>query len=521
MQRRLLLIGAGALALVASAVGSTPSDAAPLPGATSCPMFPSNSFWRADVSALPVHAQSGTWVGSIGTTAKLKADFGSGLWDGGPIGIPYTTVPGNQARVPITFDYDDQSDPGPYPIPPNAPIEGGPQSDGDRHVLVVDRDTCHLWETWSSYPQNGGTSWTAGSGATWDLNSNAMRPQTWTSADAAGLPILPGLVRYDEILAGDIDHAIRFTAPLTDRRYVWPASHHAGAANNTAYPPMGSWLRLKASFNISGFSAANQVILRALKKHGMVLADNGSAWFMSGLPDERWNNDDLQTLRTIAGSAFEVVNVNSLPVSPTTSYAVQGGSPTTTTTPPTTTTAPPVTTTTVPPTTTTAPPVTTTTTTTPPASTTTTTPPAPNLVTNPGFETNLTGWTAGAKASLQRVATPHTGSWSVRVKRTSGKGDAVLDDNPSTVSSTAARPYSAAAWVSGPVGVRARLLVVERAGSTQVRQTSVDVTLASAGWRQITLSVLPPVAGHRLDVRVVAVGITTSQHLLVDDVELR
>ena len=195
--------------------------------------------------------------------------------------------------MPVSFDYADESDPGPYPIPPNAPIEGGPTSSGDRHVLVVDRDACRLWELYSAYPQNGGTSWTAGSGATWDLRSNAMRPLGWTSGDAAGLPILPGLVRYDEVAAGEIDHAIRFTAPRTANAYVWPASHKAptGGASD---PPMGAWFRLKASFDISGFSAQNQVILRALKKHGMVLADNGSSWFMSGAPDPGWNDDDLQ-----------------------------------------------------------------------------------------------------------------------------------------------------------------------------------------------------------------------------------
>ena len=230
----------------------------------------------------PFIPQSATWIASIGATAGLKADFGSGAWDGGPIGIPYTTVPGTQAKVPVSFDYDDESDPGPYPIPPNAPIEGGPSSTGDRHVLVVDRDACRLWELYSAYPQNGGTSWTAGSGATWSLNSNAMRPLGWTSGDAAGLPILPGLVRYDEVAAGEIDHVIRFTAPRTANAYVWPASHKAGSGG-ASDPPMGAWFRLKASYDISGFSAQNQVILRALKKHGMVLADNGSPFFMSGV----------------------------------------------------------------------------------------------------------------------------------------------------------------------------------------------------------------------------------------------
>ena len=315
-----LAVAALVLATAAVALGQ-PSHAAPVPGAATCPVFPADSFWHADVSALPVHAQSSAWVASVGATAKLKADFGSGTWDGGPIGIPYTVVPGTQPRVPVSFDYADESDPGPYPVPPNAPIEGGPAATGDRHVLIVDKDQCRLWELYSAYPQNAGASWTAGSGATWSMTSNAMRPLGWTSGDAAGLPILPGLVRYEEVAAGQIDHAIRFTAPRTANAFVWPASHKA-ATGGAADPPMGAWFRLKASFDISGFSAQNQVILRAMKKHGMVLADNGSAWFTSGAPNPGWNDDDLQRLRTVPGSAFEAVDVSSLPVSPS-SYAVR------------------------------------------------------------------------------------------------------------------------------------------------------------------------------------------------------
>jgi hypothetical protein len=308
-----------------------PSVAAPLPGAPACPIFPANSFWHADVSVLPVHAQSSAWMSSVGSTSTLKADFGSGMWDGGPIGIPFTTVAGTQPRVPVSFQYADESDPGPYPIPVNAPIEGGPASDGDRHVLVVDRDACRLWELYDAYPQNGATSWAAGSGATWDMQSNAMRPLGWTSGDAAGLPILPGLVRYDEVAAGEIDHVIRFTAPRTADAYVWPASHKA-ATGGDSDPPMGAWFRLKASFDISGYSVQNQVILRALKKHGMVLADNGSSWFMSGAPDPGWNDTDLRGLRTVPGSAFEAVDVSALKVA-STSYAVNVGPTTSTSTP--------------------------------------------------------------------------------------------------------------------------------------------------------------------------------------------
>jgi len=301
------------------------AEGRPVPNAPACPMTPADSFWHADVSGLPVLPQSGAWISSIGSTAGLKADFGSGLWDGGPIGIPYTTVPGNQAKVPVSFDYDDESDPGPYPVPPDAPIEGGPSSTGDRHVLVVDRDACRLWELFSAYPQGGGSSWTAGSGATWSLNSNAMRPLGWTSGDAAGLPILPGLVRYDEVAAGEIDHVIRFTAPKTVNAFVWPASHKAGSGGSSD-PPMGAWFRLKASYDISHFSAQNQVILRALKKHGMVLADNGSPFFMSGAPDPGWNNSDLNALKAIPGSAFEAIDVSSLKLS-NTSYALASAVP--------------------------------------------------------------------------------------------------------------------------------------------------------------------------------------------------
>ncbi len=250
--------GLALVALVAVMCGwlvsgsSRPGSAAPVPGAPACPMTPGSSFWHADVSALPIHTQSPGWVSSVGTTAKLKADFGAGVWDGGPIGIPYTTVPGTQPRVPVSFGYDEQSDPGPYPIPPDAPIEGGPDSTNDRHVLIVDRDACRLWELYSAYPENGGASWDAGSGATWDMRSNAMRPLGWTSGDAAGLPIIPGLVRYDEVASGEIDHVIRFTVPRTADAYVWPASHKA-RTGGPSDPPMGSWFRLKASFDISGF----------------------------------------------------------------------------------------------------------------------------------------------------------------------------------------------------------------------------------------------------------------------------
>lgn len=277
-------------------------------------MFPGDSYWRADVSRLPVHPNSAAFIASIGATATLKADFGSGLWNGGPIGIPYTTVAG-APKVAVSFHYGDESDPGPYPIPASAPIEGGPNSDGDRHVLVVDTASCTLYELFAAYPNGNGT-WRAGSGAIFDLRSNALRPAGWTSADAAGLPILPGLVRYDEVAAGAINHAIRITVPRTRRAYVWPARHFASSRDDTNLPPMGLWLRLRGDFDASGFPAHAQVILNALKKHGAIVADNGSPWFMSGAPDERWNNDVLHTLRRVPGSAFEAVDTSGLAVNP-------------------------------------------------------------------------------------------------------------------------------------------------------------------------------------------------------------
>ncbi len=286
-----------------------------------CRLFPVNNIWNTPIESLPVDANSDLYINTIGASSYVHADFGSGLWEGEPIGIPYTTVPGTQEKVAVTFLYDDESDPGPYPIPPDAPIEGGSSSDGDRHVLVVDRDNCILYELYDAYPQPDG-SWTAGSGAIFDLKSNALRPAGWTSADAAGLPILPGLVRYEEVAAGEINHAIRVTAPQTRRAYVWPARHYASSLTDSQYPPMGQRFRLKANFDISGFSPQVQVILTTLKKYGMILADNGMSWFISGVPDERWNNDILHELHNVKGSDFEAVDVSSLMISPNSGAAV-------------------------------------------------------------------------------------------------------------------------------------------------------------------------------------------------------
>ncbi len=302
-------------------------------------MLPADDIWNARVDGLPVHSRSTAYLDSIGRATGLKADFGSGLWQGGPIGIPFVTVASSQPRVSARFLYTDESDPGPYPVPTNAPIEGGTTADGDRHVLVVDQESCVLYELFRAFPRADG-SWDADSGAVFPLRSHALRPAGWTSADAAGLPILPGLARYDEVAAGQVGHALRFTAALTQRAYVWPARHYASRNTDPNVPPMGTRVRLKAAFPISGFSPRNQAILQALKTHGMILADNGSNWYISGAPDERWDNDELRALAAVRGEHFEVVDTASLMLHPD-SGQVRGSAPVSTpaTTPTATTTA--------------------------------------------------------------------------------------------------------------------------------------------------------------------------------------
>jgi hypothetical protein len=251
-------------------------------------------------------------VGAVGASRGAHADFGSGTYEGRPIGIPYTTVGKRQRRVPVSFEYADESNRGRYPIPPNAPIEGGRGSDGDRHVLVVDRSRCRLYELFAAYPQNGGASWRAGSGAVWNLRSNRLRPRGWTSADAAGLPILPGLARYDEVRRGRIDHALRITVPRTRRAYVYPARHFASSDDSPNLPAMGQRVRLRRGFDVSGFPRQSRVVLRALKRYGAFVADNGSAWYVSGAPHRGWNNDDLHSFRRVRGSDWEFVDTGRL-----------------------------------------------------------------------------------------------------------------------------------------------------------------------------------------------------------------
>jgi hypothetical protein len=288
-----------------------------------CPVFPADNIWNTPVDQLPVAANSATYVNTIGAGTGVHADFGSGLWAGAPIGIPFVTVPGTQTQYPATFQYADESDPGPYAVPLNAPIEGGSQSTGDRHAIAVDTDNCILYELYSAFPQTA--SWSAGSGAIFNLSSDNLRPSTWTSADAAGLPIYPGLARYDEIAAGAINHALRFTVPQTQNTFVWPARHQASSLSGPQYPPMGVRFRLRASFDISTYSPVNQIILTALKKYGMMIADNGSSWYISGAPDSRWDNNDLHNLGNVKGSDFEVVDVSGLMISPNSGQALQTG----------------------------------------------------------------------------------------------------------------------------------------------------------------------------------------------------
>ncbi len=251
-------------------------------------------------------------IGSIGVDASVHPDFGSGLYDGQKIGIPYVVVHGKTTpRSHVTFDYADESDKGPYPIPANVPIEGDPNpGSGDRHALIVDRDTCTLYELYALH--RDGSGWAAGSGAIWSLGSNRLRPAGWTSADAAGLPILPGLARYDEVAAGSIDHALRFTTPRTRRAYIYPARHYASSSTDPSLPPMGLRVRLKHSFKTAGFPPQARIVLEALKRYGMILADNGSPWYISGAPDPGWSNDQLHALGRVRGSDFEVVDTSRL-----------------------------------------------------------------------------------------------------------------------------------------------------------------------------------------------------------------
>jgi hypothetical protein len=273
--------------------------------------FASDNAWNQNISTAAVDPNSSAIINYIGASVGIHPDFGAGQYNGSDMGIPYVTVDATQPPVNIVYTaYGDESDPGPMPIPANAPIEGDPNpGSGDRHVLVLDNANCWLYELYSAYPANGGA-WNAGSAAVWDLLADEQRPYTWTSADAAGLPIFPGLARYDEVAAGKIQHALRFTLQNSRAAFIPPASHWAATTSDALAAPMGMRLRLKANYDVSSFSAANQVILNALKQYGMIMADNGSSMYISGAPDDRWNNDDLHNLGNVTASAFEVVLMN-------------------------------------------------------------------------------------------------------------------------------------------------------------------------------------------------------------------
>ena len=308
VRRIALILGALALCVIPAVVA-----ARPLPGAPRCEIFPPDNPWNERVAGLPVAKDSAALIAGIGLNAPVHPDFGSGLYDGEPIGIPYAVVSNRTPRVPVSFEYADQSDGHLYPLPPNVPIEGGANSTGDRHVIVVNRDTCLDYELYAAYPLEGGKRWHAGSGAIFNLRSNHLRPAGWTSADAAGLPILPGLARYDEVAHGVIDHALRFTAPCTAKAYVYPARHEASTCSGPSLPPMGLRVRLKAGVNISRLPYQARIVAQALKTYGMILADNGSPWYISGAPSPHWNNTALHTLDQLSGRDFEVVDTASLP----------------------------------------------------------------------------------------------------------------------------------------------------------------------------------------------------------------
>ncbi len=305
MMRMGMRRAAAALTLVVAVgltAGAAAPSAAPLPSAPACPVFPAGNVWNQDISALPVASDSDTLIAKIGLDTGLHPDFGS--YRG--YGIPYNTVPGSQRKVTVRFDYSSQSDHVGYPIPRRPRIEAG----SDHHMLIVNNGTCKLYEMWNVRHTRRG--WRAGSGAVWKMTSNALRPDGWTSADAAGLPILPGLVRYPEVAAGVIDHALRFTAPQTRDAHIYPARHDAGSGSSASLPPMGLRVRLKASFDLSQLSPQARVVAVALQHYGMILADNGSPWYVSGVSNKRFNDDDLRTLNRITGRDLEVVDTSGL-----------------------------------------------------------------------------------------------------------------------------------------------------------------------------------------------------------------
>ncbi len=310
--RRLALGFALTAAVLAGSALALSTRSASAPTLAGCPVFPASNVWNQPVNTLPVAANSAQLIASIGLTASVHADFGSGLYDGQSIGIPYVVVNGKTTpKSRVKFDYADESDKGPYPIPSNVPIEGYPNpGNGDRHAIIVDRSTCKLYELYAL--RRAGSGWAAGSGAIWNLRSNALRPSGWTSADAAGLPILPGLALWPQVAAGQIDHALRFTASRTRNTFIYPARHEASSSSDPSLPPMGLRVRLKASVDISKLPPQARIVAQAMKTYGLILADNGSPWYISGAPNAHWSNDQLHALGALNGSDFEVVDTSKL-----------------------------------------------------------------------------------------------------------------------------------------------------------------------------------------------------------------
>ncbi|MGH3008736.1 MAG: hypothetical protein ACRDLM_04935 [Gaiellaceae bacterium] len=304
-------LAAVALVLAAALPAGSAAHALRLPNAPKCRILPADNAWNQRVDTLPVAKNSAQMVASIGLSAPVHPDFGSGKYDGEPIGIPFDVVSSKTPTYKVKFGYADESDHVHYPVPKGVHIEGGARSTGDRHAILVDRSNCRLYELYDLHHTSRG--WTAGSGATWSLRSDHLRPAGWTSADAAGLQIFPGLARWDEVSRGVIDHALRFTAPETRRAYVYPARHYASSSNSAKLPPMGLRVRLKASVNISSFPKQARVVLKALQVYGAILADNGSPWYISGAPNKHWSNDALHSLGRLTGANFEVVDASSLP----------------------------------------------------------------------------------------------------------------------------------------------------------------------------------------------------------------
>ena len=305
------VLAAGVVGGVAVPVGADRAGK-PIAG-TSCSEFPADNWWHADVSELPVHERSGQWLSHMSTDSDLHPDFGPSYGDGPNYGIPITVVRSDHRKVRVRFQYAGESDKVRYPLGKDTRIEGGRSSSGDRHAIVVDRGKCRLYETWATRKRQG--KWHAGSGAVWSLRSNALRPDGWTSADAAGLAILPGLLRWNEVRDDRIDHAIRFTTDETSRHHLWPARHDAGSTNSRAYPPMGARFRLQASYDASELSSNARVVVAAMKKYGLALADNGSPWFFQGEQNAQWPEQLIEDLKTIPASAFVAVDTSSLMVS--------------------------------------------------------------------------------------------------------------------------------------------------------------------------------------------------------------